>query len=125
MRADPSSCPRPISYRLVRASRGGPYSAVITRTGGACIPLSRAQPAPAQIARHGFKVPRARSESFPNAAESGPEIEFLTVKAGFWPCMTSSETGYRPFNKISLVVYVIHLSYKSLAWQGLAQFLVC
>jgi hypothetical protein len=39
----------------------------------------------AQIARHGFKVPRAHSESFPNAAESGREIEFLTVDAGFEP----------------------------------------
>ena len=34
--------------------RGGSYSAVMTRTGGGCIPLSRAQPAPARIARHGF-----------------------------------------------------------------------
>src|SRR5215831_8522594 len=31
----------------------------------------RAQPAPAQTARQGFKVRRARSEPFPNAAESG------------------------------------------------------
>jgi hypothetical protein len=43
------------------------------------------QPAPAQTARQGFKVPRARSESFPNAAEIGREIEFLTVNAGFEP----------------------------------------
>ena len=50
----PENPPTPISYRLVRASRSGPYSAVMTRTGGRCIPLSRAQPAPAQIARHGF-----------------------------------------------------------------------
>src|SRR6516165_7718199 len=35
------------------------YSAVMTTTGGACIPPSRAQPAPVQIARHGLKVPRA------------------------------------------------------------------
>src|SRR5215471_7606184 len=51
--------------------RGGSYSAVITRTGGGCIPPNRAQPAPAQIARQGFKVPRTRSEPFPNAAEIG------------------------------------------------------
>ena len=38
-----------------------------------------------QTARQGFKVPRARSEPFPNAAESGREIEFLTVDAGFGP----------------------------------------
>ena len=38
-----------------------------------------------QTARQGFKVPRARSEPFPNAAESGREIEFLTVDAGFEP----------------------------------------
>ena len=66
-------------------SRGGSYSAVITRTRGACLPPSRAQPAPAQTARQGFKVPRARSEPFPNAAESGRKIEFLTVDAGFGP----------------------------------------
>jgi len=35
-------------------SRGGSYSAVITRTRGACLPPSRAQPAPARIARQGF-----------------------------------------------------------------------
>ena len=35
-----------------------------------------------------FKVPRARPEPFPNAAESGREIEFLTVKAGFGPSST-------------------------------------
>ena len=35
-------------------SRGGSYSAVITRTRGACLPPSRAQPAPAQTARQGF-----------------------------------------------------------------------
>src|SRR6516225_3097268 len=34
--------------------RGGSYSAVITRTGGGCIPPSRTQPAPAQTARQGF-----------------------------------------------------------------------
>ena len=45
----------------------------------------RAQPAPVQIARHGFKVPRARPEPFPDAAESGREIEFLPVKAYFGP----------------------------------------
>jgi hypothetical protein len=71
----------PLGARIARGS----YSALITRTGGACIPPSRAQPAPAEIARHGFKVPRARSESFPNAAESGREIEFLTVDAVFGP----------------------------------------
>ena len=49
------------------------------------LPPSRVQPAPAQIAWHGFKVPRARSESFPNAAESGRKIEFLTVDAAFGP----------------------------------------
>ena len=49
------------------------------------MPASRAQPAPAQIARYGFKVPQARPEPFPNAAESGREIEFLTVNAGFGP----------------------------------------
>src|SRR5262252_2966867 len=31
-----------------------------------------------QITRHGFKVPRARSEPFPKAAESGGKIKFLT-----------------------------------------------
>jgi len=49
--------------------------------------------APAEIARQGFsdrpsgffKVPRTRSEPFPNAAEIGRDIEFLTVKAGFGP----------------------------------------
>jgi hypothetical protein len=46
---------------------------------------SRAQPAPAEIVRHGFKVPRARSESFPNAAEIGRKIKFLTVNAAFEP----------------------------------------
>jgi hypothetical protein len=40
---------------------------------------------PAQIAHYRFKVPRARSKSFPNAAEIGWEIEFLTVNAGFEP----------------------------------------
>src|SRR5215471_13222098 len=30
----PENPPTPISYRLVRASRSGPYSAVMTRTGG-------------------------------------------------------------------------------------------
>jgi hypothetical protein len=55
---------------------------VITRTGGACIPPSRVQPALAQIARHGFTALRARSESFPNAAEIGREIEFLTLFTG-------------------------------------------
>jgi hypothetical protein len=68
-----------------RASRGGSYSAVITRTGGACMPASRAQPAPAQIARYGFKVPQARPEPFPNAAEIGREIKFLTVNGGSKP----------------------------------------
>ena len=43
------------------------------------------EPAPAQTARQGFKVPRARSDPFPNAAESAREIEFLTVKTGFGP----------------------------------------
>jgi len=43
---------------------------------GVCIPPRRAQPAPAQTARQGFKVPRARSEPFPNAAEIGREIDF-------------------------------------------------
>ena len=37
------------------------------------------------FARQGFKVPRARSESFPNAPEAAGEIEFLTVNAGFEP----------------------------------------
>ena len=49
------------------------------------MPASRAQPAPAQIARYGFKVPQARPEPFPNAAEIGREIKFLTVNAGFEP----------------------------------------
>src|SRR5215472_5717772 len=53
--------------------------------GGVCIPPRRAQSAPAETARQGFKVPRARSESFPNAAEIGRKIEFLTVNAGFGP----------------------------------------
>jgi len=35
--------------------------------------------------RHGLKVPRARPEPFPDAAESGREIEFLPVKAYFGP----------------------------------------
>jgi hypothetical protein len=39
-----------------------------------------------------FKVPRARSEPFPNAAESGRDIEFLTVKAGFGPSSTVVST---------------------------------
>ena len=43
---------------------------------GVCIPPRRAQPAPAQTARQGFKVPRARSEPFPNASEIGREIDF-------------------------------------------------
>ena len=64
-------------------SRGGSYSAVMTRTGGACIPPSRAQPAPAEIVRYGSEVRRARSEPFPNAAEIGREIEFPTVNARF------------------------------------------
>src|SRR5215831_1096310 len=38
-----------------------------------------------QTARQGFKVPRTRSEPFPNAAEIGRKIEFLTVDAGFGP----------------------------------------
>src|SRR5262249_30686322 len=38
-----------------------------------------------QITRHGFKVPRARSEPFPKAAESGRKIKFLTVNGGFEP----------------------------------------
>jgi hypothetical protein len=42
-----------------------------------------------QITRHGFKVfrtrSRARPETFPNAAESGREIKFLTVNAAFGP----------------------------------------
>ena len=73
-------------------SRGGSYSAVTTRTGSVCTPPRRAQPAPAQTARQGFqtvrqgfKVPRTRSEPFPNAAEIGRKIEFLTVDAGFGP----------------------------------------
>src|SRR5262249_39993558 len=37
------------------------------------------EPAPAETARQGFKVPRARSEPFPNATESAREIEFLTL----------------------------------------------
>jgi len=41
--------------------------------------------APAEIARHGFKVPRARSEPFPKAAESGRKIKFLMVNGGFAP----------------------------------------
>ena len=40
------------------------------------------EPALAEIACHGFKVPRARSESFPNAAEIGRGIKFLTVNCG-------------------------------------------
>src|SRR5262252_8951171 len=67
------------------SSRSGSYSAVITRTSGACIPPNRAQPAPAEIARHGFEVPRARSASFPNVAESGRKTDFIAVKAGFGP----------------------------------------
>src|SRR5215472_18464006 len=47
--------------------------------------MSRAHPAPVQIARHGFKVPRARSESFPTLPNAGREIEFLMVNAGFRP----------------------------------------
>ena len=50
----PENPPTPISYRLARASRSGPYSAVTTRTGNVCIPPRRAQPAPAQTARQGF-----------------------------------------------------------------------
>jgi hypothetical protein len=89
----PQDGPTPISYRLARASRSGSYSAVITRTGGACIPPSRAQPAPVQIARHGFKVPQARSKSFPNAAEIGQKTEFLTVNGGFGPSSNVVSTG--------------------------------
>ena len=51
------------------SSRSGSYSAVITRTGGARIPPNRAQPAPAQIARHGFEVPRARLQSFQSTTQ--------------------------------------------------------
>src|SRR5262252_5725868 len=68
--------------------------------GGACIPPRRAQPAPAQTARLGFprppvwvfKVPRARPEPFPNAAENGRDIEFLTVRTSCRPdvsCLNS------------------------------------
>src|SRR5215472_1214131 len=81
-----SSRPRTRLHRFLtaaRASRSGSYSAVITRTVGACIPPSRALPAPAQTAHHGFKVLRTRSESFPNAAKSGRKIAFLTVNGGF------------------------------------------
>jgi len=42
-----------------KANRNLPLAwaaAVMTRTGGACIPPSRAQPAPVQIARHDFEV---------------------------------------------------------------------
>jgi len=39
--------------------------------------------APAEIVRYGFQVRRARSEPFPNAAEIGPKIKFLTVNARF------------------------------------------
>ena len=53
--------------------------------GGACIPPSRAPPAPAEIARYGFKPLRARPEPFPNGAEIGRNIEFLTVNVGFEP----------------------------------------
>src|SRR5215472_7273438 len=81
----PENPPTPISYRLARASRSGSYSAVTTRTGSACIPPRRGQPAPAQTARQGFKVPRTLSEPFPNATEMGRKIKFLTVDADFGP----------------------------------------
>ena len=86
VRVDPSSRSRPAYTEFLppgvliaqRVVFGSDYE-----DGGACIPPSRAQSAPAEIAHHGFKVPRTRSEPFPNAAESGREIEFLTVYGGF------------------------------------------
>src|SRR5215469_11060595 len=42
-------------------------------------------PRPPRSPRDGLKAPRARPEPFPNAAESGREIEFLADDAGFGP----------------------------------------
>ena len=53
-----------LSQRKRELHASGSHSAGITRPGGACIPPSRAQPAPAQIARHGVEVPQARLQSF-------------------------------------------------------------
>jgi hypothetical protein len=39
--------------------------------------------APAEIVRYGLKARQARSEPFPNAAEIGREIKFLSVNARF------------------------------------------
>ena len=52
---------------------------------GVCIPPRRAQPAPAQTARQGFKVPRARSEPFPNAAEFAGKSIFSRSVPVFGP----------------------------------------
>jgi len=63
--------------------------------------ISQAQPARVQIARHGLKAPRARSESFPNAAEIGRKIKFLTVNAGFFgPPETSCRRDIACLNQL-------------------------
>ena len=62
------------------SSRSGLNSAVMTRTGGVCIPPCRAQPTPAQTARQGFKVPQTRSECCGN----WPENRISHGRCRFW-----------------------------------------
>ena len=56
-----------------------------TTLSGSALMIPELSLRPPRSPRHGLKVPRARPEHFPNAAESGREIEFLTVRAGFGP----------------------------------------
>jgi len=56
-----------------------------TTLSGSALMIPELSLRPPRSPRRGLKVPRARPEHFPNAAESGREIEFLTVRAGFGP----------------------------------------
>ena len=56
-----------------------------TMLSGSALTMLEPSLRPPRSPRHGLKVPRVRPEAFPNAAEIGREIEFLTVNAGFGP----------------------------------------
>ena len=61
------------------------FMSVMTRTGGGCIFPSRAQPAPIQIARHGFKVLQTRFKSFPTLRKSAGKPDFSRSMGGVGP----------------------------------------
>jgi len=52
-----------------------------TMLSGSALTMLEPSLRPPRSPRHGLKVPRVRPEAFPNAAEIGREIEFLTANA--------------------------------------------